>query len=191
MLLAWLVVGVAPAQAAGSAVAGHVFTIAGTGTAGLPQLRKLATASQLTPVALASDGTGGFFASVKGGYVVHVFADGALVRIAGNGAKARGTQTGDGGAAVDAHIDPSKISLSATGSLLVANTYPFGSIRQISPDGVITTIAGSNTPAFATARSSSKTTLVASGTPFTMWVTSCCRPAVARHDSFLPAQEVI
>jgi hypothetical protein len=51
--------------------------------------------------------------------------------------------------------------------------------------------AGSSTPAFATARSSSKTTRAASGRPFTMWMTSCCRPAVARHDSFLPAQEVI
>jgi hypothetical protein len=35
------------------------------------------------------------------------------------------------------------------------------------------------------------TTLVASGRPFTMVVTSWCRPAVARHDSFRPAQEVI
>jgi hypothetical protein len=52
-------------------------------------------------------------------------------------------------------------------------------------------IAGSSTPAFATARSPPNSTLVASGRPFTMWVTSCCRPAVAAYDSFLPAQEVI
>jgi hypothetical protein len=32
---------------------------------------------------------------------------------------------------------------------------------------------------------------VPSGRPFTMMVTSWCRPAVAAYDSFLPAQEVI
>ena len=51
--------------------------------------------------------------------------------------------------------------------------------------------AESSTPAFATTRASSNTTLVASGRPFTMQVTSCCRPAVARHDSFLPAAQKI
>ncbi len=35
-----------------------------------------------------------------------------------------------------------------------------------------------------------ESTLVASGSPFTMRVTSWCRPAVAAYDSFLPAQEV-
>jgi hypothetical protein len=51
--------------------------------------------------------------------------------------------------------------------------------------------AGSRTPAFATACSSSNKTLAASGRPFTMWVTSWCRPAVAGIDSFLPAAQKI
>ena len=61
-------------------------------------------------------------------------------------------------------------------------------------------VAHTSNPASLISRSSSNATRTESrfdgpsGTSApscTMWVTSCCRPAVAAYDSFLPAQEVI
>ena len=61
-------------------------------------------------------------------------------------------------------------------------------------------VAVNNSPASLTSRGSSNATRTESKLPgpagtsvpsCTIWVTSCCRPAVAAHDSFLPAQEVI
>jgi len=61
-------------------------------------------------------------------------------------------------------------------------------------------VAVTNSPASLTSRCSSNCTFTdsrlagpagTSAASCTIWVTSWCRPAVAAHDSFLPAQEVI
>ena len=69
-----------------------------------------------------------------------------ITRVAGISAPG---YSGDGGPAVDAQLSsPSAIALDAAGNLFIADTGNYR-IRKVSPDGVITTLAGNGVAGFS------------------------------------------
>ncbi len=95
------------------------------------------------PSSLASDRAGNIY-FVSSNAVYKVDQSGQLSRVAGN---SRLGYLGDGGAAVNAQLsDPVGLTADASGNLYIADaTSTSGHIRRVSPDGIITTIAGGGT----------------------------------------------
>src|SRR5438876_3856640 len=95
------------------------------------------------PSSVVADQAGGFyFASIDHHRVYGVAADGAVRVIAGNGAKG---SDGDGGPATSARLDtPSSLVVDLAGNLFIADSAGRG-VRKVTPDGVITTVAGTGT----------------------------------------------
>jgi NHL repeat len=76
---------------------------------------------------------------------MRIEADGRLTRIAGTGEPGDG---GDGGAArATARNQPYDVVLDAAGNLYIADQANHR-VRKVTPDGVITTVAGTGTPGF-------------------------------------------
>jgi hypothetical protein len=76
---------------------------------------------------------------------MRIEADGRLTRIAGTGEPGDG---GDGGAArATARNQPYDVVLDAAGDLYIADQANHR-VRKVTPDGVITTVAGTGTPGF-------------------------------------------
>ena len=95
-----------------------------------------------TPIAVAVDPAGSvFIADQKNFCVRKVSPDGIIRSVAGNGQLGH---SGDGGQATEASLNtPSGLALDSAGNLFVAD----GShIHKVSPNGIITTIAGSDSP---------------------------------------------
>ncbi len=91
------------------------------------------------PETVAVDASGNLYISEQSGYRISKFSDGNLTVIAGNGYIG---YSGDNGPAVDAELDePSAIALDSKGYLYICDTDN-SRIRKISPNGIITTIAG-------------------------------------------------
>ena len=132
--------------------------IAGSGVAGFSGDGGPATAAQLygpSAVAIASDGSI-YIADSGNNRVRRVAADGTISTIAGTGAGIenillppsfqRCAFSGDGGLATRAELcEPAQLAFDQAGSLYVAD---FGNarVRRISPEGVISTLAGSGQP---------------------------------------------
>lgn len=97
-----------------------------------------------SPGSLAIDNAGNIFlVSDIENVVRKISADGAITIAAGTGE--RGFFSGDGGLATDAQITPVALSVDSLGELFVSDCRPGEDgcrIRRISPDGIITTIAG-------------------------------------------------
>jgi hypothetical protein len=89
---------------------------------------------------VALDGVGGFYiASAFLSRVYRVSTDGKLHLIAGSATAGYG---GDGGPATSAQIlYPTGIVVDSAGNLLIAD-YGNSRIRKVTPDGIITTVAG-------------------------------------------------
>src|SRR5262245_33874128 len=105
-----------------------------------------------TPLAVISDGDGGFYFATGGFYfatgdfVVRVTANGVLTIIAGNGTS---VSSGDGGPAAAAGLSsPRGLALNYAGDVLIAEASAHR-IRKVSPAGVISTVAGTGTPGFS------------------------------------------
>jgi RHS repeat-associated protein len=64
--------------------------------------------------------------------------DGIITTVAGNGA---GGVSGDGGTAINARINPNGVAVGQDGSIYIAD-HLYCVIRKVSPDGIITTAAG-------------------------------------------------
>jgi len=100
------------------------------------------------PQSVASDGAGGFYFTNAGTFhhrVYHVVADGTLTAVAGTGISGF---SGDGGRATAAQLNfPSGVAVDASGNLFIADTYNYR-IRKVTPDGVISTVAGNGTGGF-------------------------------------------
>jgi hypothetical protein len=100
-------------------------------------------------------GTGGYliaegFNSVSpgGDAIREVLPSGEFVTVAGQPGIGRG-YTGDGGPAVFAHLaNPERVLSTPDGGFLIADTDN-SVVRQVSPAGIITTVAGDGVPSYA------------------------------------------
>src|SRR6185503_8548789 len=99
------------------------------------------------PAGIAVDAAGNFYISDSGNHRIRkVTASGTLSTIAGNGVT--GTR-GDGGPALSASLNnPSGLALDAAGNLYIADRDN-GMIRKLSPDGILTTVAGTGINGFS------------------------------------------
>ena len=122
---------------------GTVSTFAGTGTAGSTGDGGPASAAQINqPFAFAVDRPGNVFIGEYGGARVRkVTLDGTISTVAGNGQFGTG---GDGGPATSAQIADMGIAVDQAGDLYIADGVSL--IRKVSPDGVISTVAGGGSP---------------------------------------------
>jgi NHL repeat len=117
---------------------GFMTTLAGTGTQG--SIDGTAINAQFSsPTGIAVDGSGNVYIGDKSNYTIRKIApDGVVSTLAGlSGAK--GAADGKGAAA--RFVDVSEITVDRFGALIVVDTGN-SAIRCVSPDGVVTTIAG-------------------------------------------------
>jgi streptogramin lyase len=121
---------------------GVITTVVGTGRSGYGGDGGPATQAQLggAPVYLAVGPDGSLYLDDSGNYAIRrVAADGIITTVVGNGKFGGG---GDGGPAQQAQLAyPTGIAFGPDGSLYIID----GSrVRRVGPDGIITTVAGSN-----------------------------------------------
>jgi sugar lactone lactonase YvrE len=100
------------------------------------------------PYVLAADGKAGlYFTDQTQGVVYHAFPDGTISVIAGGASLPRMLRAdapiGDGGKALEASFQRlNGLAVDRSGSIFIADR---NRVRRITPDGIITTIAGSGT----------------------------------------------
>jgi trimeric autotransporter adhesin len=155
--------------------AGHIYTVAGTGTAGFSGDGGPAAAAQLfTPEAVAVDRAGNLVIGDAGNDRVRVVAArtgtfygqamtaGDIYTIAGDGDQ---RSSGDGGPATAAGLTPGAVAIDAAGNLVIADSYPNRDISnnrirvvaarsgtfygQAMTAGDIYTVAGTGDPGYA------------------------------------------
>jgi hypothetical protein len=121
---------------------GTVTTVAGTGDRGYSGDGGAAEQAQLnfpTDVTLGPDGS--VYIADRGNHRIRRVTGGLITTIVGTGIPTFG---GDGGQAIDAHLkSPSSLVLGSDGSLYIADLGN-NRVRRVGPDGVITTLAGSD-----------------------------------------------
>ncbi len=122
------------------AASGIITTVAGNGVLnysgdGGPAIS--AALAQVTGVAV--DNVGNLFIASFDA-VRKVSPGGIITTVAGGGA----TSLGDGGPATSAQVQPWGVAVDSAGNLLIAE-YVGHRIRKVSPDGIITTVAGGGT----------------------------------------------
>jgi sugar lactone lactonase YvrE len=143
---------------------GRIFTLAGTGTYGWngdSSNAQAAEISQPAGLAVGPDNTV-YFMDAGNACARKITPGGALVTVAGTcggstGAAGSGLPLGDGGRATSASFGtanaqlapaasggPEGIALGADGSLYIADTYNCR-LRKVTPEGMISTIAGTDT----------------------------------------------
>ena len=129
----------------GFAQSGIITTYAGPG---LPVDGSLATGQSIEgPSSVTSDGAGGFYVAISSqNRVYRVTAAGKISLIAGNGTPGF---SGDSGPATSAQLfHPNGLALNTAGNLYIADSDN-ARIRQVAPNGVISTIAGNGTVGFS------------------------------------------
>ena len=123
---------------------GTVNTIAGSGVVGSAGVGGPALSAQLTtPYSVAVDGAGNAYIFDQAGYgrALKVFANGTLTQLAGSadiGGPLRSRQT--------TYVNA--IAADAAGNVFFTDSYNYR-VREISPDGSITTIAGNEAPGYS------------------------------------------
>jgi sugar lactone lactonase YvrE len=136
------------------AATGIITTVAGTGQLGFSGDNGPATAAQLNrPSFVVVDGAGNLFISDFFNHRVRKVdvATGIITTYAGSGPVDSGTDAtgvphgafaGDNGPAADARLDgPIGLAVDARGNLFIEDAYN-QRVRKVSPEGVITTVAG-------------------------------------------------
>ncbi|OHV43314.1 hypothetical protein BCD48_02845 [Pseudofrankia sp. BMG5.36] len=119
---------------------GIITTIAGTGEKGYTGTPTPATQAKLdgpNSIGLADDGTI-YFANLGSDTVQKIDKTGTVSTFAGNGETGR---TGDGGPATGATLSIPDVFLGHDGTVYIC-AYGSETIRKVTPDGIITTIAG-------------------------------------------------
>lgn len=118
--------------------AGNIHTVAGTGTPGDSELNG--------PAGLALDGHGNLYIADTLNHRIRMLTpDGAVSTIAGTGAPGF---SGDAGPAAAAELSgPSAVAVDAAGNIYIADTGN-NRVRLVTPDGTITTIAGTGDPGY-------------------------------------------
>jgi glucose/arabinose dehydrogenase len=127
---------------------GTITTVAGTGTPGYSGDGGPATVAQLgvnSPYSVAVTADGGFLIGDEvNARVRRVSSTGIITTVAGTGV--HGT-SGDGGRATAAQINiPYGVAPTPDGGFLISDGFAHR-VRRVSPTGVITTVAGTGTPA--------------------------------------------
>lgn len=125
---------------------GTIETIAGTGTPGFSGDGGAATAALLShPYGIATDTHGNLFiADLGNARVRKISPDGTIQTVAGGGSIAPGA-SGDGSAATQMKLrQPRNVAVDPDGTLYISD---FGANRvfQVSPNGILTTVAGTGT----------------------------------------------
>lgn len=126
---------------------GTITTVTGTGTGGFNGEVALVGNAQLnTPRGVAADAAGNFYVADTGNNRVREGQPGGnLFTVAGNG---NASYFGDGGAATRGSVNaPEGVAVDAAGNLYIADTFD-NVVRKVTPDGVISTIAGFGTPGY-------------------------------------------
>jgi serine/threonine protein kinase, bacterial len=119
---------------------GQASTLAGSGTSGSANGKGTA-ASFNYPYGIAVDGQGNVYVADSGNNLVRkITPDGTVTTLAGSGA----TGSADGDAANASFGFPMALAADANDNVYVADYY-FDLIRKITPNGVVTTIAGTGT----------------------------------------------
>jgi hypothetical protein len=130
----------------------RIFTVAGVLSAwdGPTGDRGLATATPISPPGVvAADSSGGFLV-VEGDTVERIGLDGLTTRVAGSGgAQPSGGFGGDGGLAMAALLNgPEGVAALPGGGFLIADSGN-NRVREVAPDGVISTVAGNGQAGFS------------------------------------------
>jgi hypothetical protein len=97
------------------------------------------------PMSLAVDPAGDVFFTGDRSVIRRITTDGAINTVAGNGTRGF---SGDGGSATEAQLDVLGIAVDNADNLFIAD-YGNSRVRRVSPDGIITTVAGSGTPGYS------------------------------------------
>lgn len=120
---------------------GTIWHFAGTGTAGYSGDGGPAVLAQINPgvgkIAVGPDGSV-YLADLNNARVRRIDRTGIITTIGGNGTQGEGGRM-DGVPATQSRIQPGGIAVASDGTLYVGDLF---SIRRISPDGIVTTIAG-------------------------------------------------
>src|SRR5437660_1455334 len=125
---------------------GTITTIAGTGQLGFSGDGGPATQARLNhPIGVVVDAAGNiFFADGFNNRVRKVSPSGIITTVAGSGPTGRGNGgfSGDGGMATRARLNfPMALTLDGVGNLFIGDRDN-SRVRKVSPDGIITTVAG-------------------------------------------------
>jgi sugar lactone lactonase YvrE len=131
---------------------GIITTVAGSGGAGPTGAGSsgdggLATSAQLNdPHGVAVDTSGNLFIADSGNCRIRkVTPQGIITTVAGNNCD---TSLGDGGPAISAGLQlPWGVAVDASGNLFIAEND--NRIRKVTPQGIITTVAGNGTAGFS------------------------------------------
>ena len=119
---------------------GGIGTVAGSGTSGAGDGGQAVNAQLNSAYGVAVDASGNLFIADAGAAVIRrVSSNGIITTVAGNGIQG---YSGDGGLATNAELySPVGVALDSSGDLYIADKGN-NRIRKISPDGIITTVAG-------------------------------------------------
>ncbi len=122
---------------------GIISRFAGTGVPGNSGDGGLAVNASLGALlSLAADNSGNVYISDTYNYGVRMVSASGIITTFAGGSNPRLTGNGDGGTAVNASMAPQALALDSAGNLFIADNWHF-SIRKVTADGVIHTVAGS------------------------------------------------
>ena len=126
---------------------GTIITIAGTGVAGFSGDNGLAISATLNnPTALALDSNGNLYIGDTDNHRIRKISGTAISTVAGSGEQ---VFSGDGAAATAAGLDsPSGVAVDAASNIYIGDTRN-QRIRVVKPSGIISTLAGNGSKAYA------------------------------------------
>jgi DNA-binding beta-propeller fold protein YncE len=129
---------------------GGITTVAGGGTKP-PRAAEGAPATEARldlPMGLAVDVAGNLYVSEHGSRQVRkVSPNGIITTVAGGGT--RPPQTADGGPATEARLlAPFGLAVDTAGNLFIADRWDYR-VRKVTPEGIISTVAGTGRPRFS------------------------------------------
>jgi sugar lactone lactonase YvrE len=129
---------------------GIITTVAGTGVPGYNGDNIAATSAELNyATGVAVDGTGDLYIADEDNLRVRMVSpSGVITTVAGNGYFTGSGTHGDGGPAISAELDrPISVTLDAASNLYIADVSN-ARVREVSPSGIITTVAGTGTAGY-------------------------------------------